>query len=169
MINFGSKMMDSGVKMINFGVKMFDCCIKNGGLWSENDEFWSENDEFCAGGRDMGGGGDGDMTVSAFAALPTVLAALTECGYHVSWRKYVVDAVCFVYACRRLIDLSLLAGTMPVSWWRRAAAGYTLSVSATTSSAPAPELLSCGRCCQRSTQPSAPSCTAAQREPRAAA
>ena len=26
---------------------------------------------------------------------------------------YVLDAVCFVYTCRRLIDLSLIAGTRP--------------------------------------------------------
>jgi site-specific DNA-cytosine methylase len=45
----------------------------------------------AAGGGEQtsgGGGGDGDESVSPFAALPTVLAALTECGYQVSWRQY---------------------------------------------------------------------------------
>ena len=28
--------------------------------------------------------------------------------------KYVLDAVCFVYTCRRLIDLSLIAGTRAI-------------------------------------------------------
>ena len=29
---------------------------------------------------------------------------------------YVFNAVCFVYTCRRLIDLSLLAGTLTLTW-----------------------------------------------------
>ena len=32
-------------------------------------------------------------------------------GVVVGRMKYVFDAVCFVYTCRRLIDLSLIAGT----------------------------------------------------------
>eukprot|EP01048_Picozoa_sp_COSAG05_P008320 COSAG05_NODE_627_length_8245_cov_3.788485_10_plen_250_part_00 len=35
-----------------------------------------------------GAAGDGDLSVCAESGLPTVLAALTECGYSVSWRLY---------------------------------------------------------------------------------
>ena len=34
------------------------------------------------------GAGDGDTSVLPSSALPTVLAALTECGYHVTWKQY---------------------------------------------------------------------------------
>ena len=44
----------------------------------------SEQTSVAAGGA----AGDGDLSVCAESGLPTVLAALTECGYSVSWRLY---------------------------------------------------------------------------------
>lgn len=48
---------------------------------------------FTDGSGDTGSGadagaGDGDTSVLPSSALPTVLAALTECGYHVTWKQY---------------------------------------------------------------------------------
>jgi len=51
-----------------------------------DDETKSEGPEEA--GRGGGGGGDGDPSVLLCSALPTVLAALTECGYHVTWKQY---------------------------------------------------------------------------------
>ena len=61
---------------------------------------------------------------------------------HPNANPYVLDAVCFVYTCRRLIDLSLIAGTQSSarkSWTRRPTALWPWRVP------------SKGMCCSRTT------------------